>query len=411
MSSQIQLGQRFKCDFLIIGSGIVGLAIARELKQRYPRKHIIVIDKEDDVARHGSGRNSGVLHAGFYYTENSLKAKFTVEGNRLLREYCQSKGIKVNECGKVVVTRNERELESLFELERRGKKNGSTVRIVDERELAEIEPNARTFQKALHSPKTATVNPIEVSRSIRAELKAAGVEFLFGMPYRRRLGANAVEAGRGSVFEADRIVNSAGLYADRIAKDFGFSSRYAIVPFKGIYLKYSKPLPPVRTNVYPVPNLKNPFLGVHFTVTVDGKAKIGPTAIPAFWRENYQGFSRFKWTEMAEILRLEALLFLKNKFNFRELAFEEMRKYQKAYFVKLASEMVRDIDPSGFTEWSPPGIRAQLLNLDTFELVQDFVVEGDRSSTHVLNAVSPAFTSSFPFARWVVEQHLSSDEA
>src|SRR5690606_14086379 len=146
----------------------------------------------------------------------------------------------------------------------------------------------------------------------------------------------------------------------------------------------------------PVPNLKNPFLGVHFTKTVDGSIKIGPTAIPAFWRENYKGFSNFKLKEFAQIIGYQCRLFLTNAFNFRSLAFEEMRKYIRSYFINLSLLMVKDLDKDGFGHLMRPGIRAQLLNKETMELVQDFVIEGDHRSLHILNAVSPAFTCSFP---------------
>ncbi len=202
------------------------------------------------------------------------------------------------------------------------------------------------------------------------------------------------------------IINAAGLYADTIAKQYDFSSKYTIIPFKGLYLKYIKNDAPIRTNIYPVPNLKNPFLGVHYTVTVNNTIKIGPTSVPAFWRENYNFYSRFRFSELAQILRWEAILFLTNAFGFRNLAFEEMSKYNRKHFVKLATRLVQTIDKTGFKEWSTPGIRAQLLNKKTKELVQDFVVEGDKQSIHILNAVSPAFTSSFPFARWVVDQYV-----
>ncbi len=393
-----------KYDYLIIGSGIIGLAVARELRQRRPNARLIVIDKEPKEGAHASSRNSGVLHAGFYYTADSLKAKFTVAGNHVLRAYCQKKGIAVNACGKLVVAQDEHELEKLYELERRGKRNGSNVEIIDEARALEIEPNVRTFKKALYSPDTASVSPAHVCAAIKKDLESGGVEFSFGTRYLTHDAAVAVTTA--GEFEADKIINCAGLYADKIAGDFGFGKNYTIIPFKGLYLKYTKNKTDVRTHIYPVPNLKNPFLGVHFTKTVDQEIKIGPTAIPAFWRENYGGVSNFHASEMGEILGQEARLFVANSFGFRDLAFEEIRKYNKSYFVGLAQKMVRAIDPDGFTQYTKPGIRAQLLDLRTRQLVQDFLIEGDARSTHILNAVSPAFTCSFPFARYVVSQHV-----
>ncbi|MCX6287961.1 MAG: L-2-hydroxyglutarate oxidase [Bacteroidetes bacterium] len=395
-----------QADYLIIGAGIIGLAIARELKSRFPDAEIVVIEKEPDVAYHSSGRNSGVLHAGFYYSADSLKAKFTRDGNIQLKEYVKKNGLKINECRKVVVATNESEIDGIYELEKRGKRNGVDVKVISEQELKDIDPNAKTTQVALFSPNTATVDPVEVNIFLRKELQSAGVKFRFSEGYKLRIDANTVETTSGLQISANKIINAAGLYADKIAKDFGFSHQYTIIPFKGIYLKYTKKDKPIKTNIYPVPNLKNPFLGVHYTVTVDGIIKIGPTSIPAFWRENYKGMDNFRMKELFSIMGWEARLFLSNAFGFRSLAFEEMAKYSKSHFVNMATKLVHQIDKSGFTEWSKPGIRAQLMNMKTLELVMDFAVEGDSQTIHVLNAVSPAFTSSFPFAKWVVENYI-----
>ena len=395
-----------RCDYLIVGAGIIGLALARELRGRFPTAEILVIEKEPDTACHGSGRNSGVLHAGFYYTADSLKARFTRDGNRMLKEYVKERGLASNECKKVVVASDESEIEGIHELKRRGDRNGVEVQVIDQQELAEIDPNAKTTQIALYSPTTATVDPAQVCRALREDLELAGVRFLFGEGYFKRQDSDSVVTTKGRVIETGLLINAAGLYADRIARDFGFSHNYTIIPFKGIYLKYSGPDRPVRTNIYPVPNLKNPFLGVHYTVTVDGTVKIGPTAIPAFWRENYQGLENFSLGELLEICGWEARLFAADSFGFRALALGELKKYDRAYFTGLATKMVKQIDPAGFNQWSRPGIRAQLLNTRTCELVMDFTVEGDSRSLHILNAVSPAFTCSLPFAAWVVDQHI-----
>lgn len=401
------MAEQLRADYLIIGAGIIGLSLARELKQRFPAADMLVIEKEADVAWHGSGRNSGVLHAGFYYSADSLKARFTRDGNRSMTDYVTSRGLEINQCHKVVVASDESEVEGIRELQRRGERNGVDVRIIDEKELAEVDPNARTTQIALYSPTTATVDPAQVCQAIKAELEADGVRFMFGQGYLKRKGTNSIETVTGLLIEAGCIINSAGLYADQVARDFGFSQDYTIIPFKGIYLKYTAADKPVRTNIYPVPNLKNPFLGVHYTVTVDGTIKIGPTAIPAFWRQNYAGLENFSLSELLEIIGWESRLFLGDNFGFRSLAMAEMKKYSRQHFTGLATKMVHRIDPAGFNQWSRPGIRAQLLNKRTKELVQDFVVEGDKNSIHLLNAVSPAFTCSFPFAAWVVDRYLS----
>jgi L-2-hydroxyglutarate oxidase LhgO len=393
-------------DYLIIGAGIIGLAVARELRNLKPNATILVMEKEPEVACHSSGRNSGVLHAGFYYSADSLKAKFTRDGLLQMKEYVKKNDLKLNECHKVVVAKNETEIDGIYELERRGKQNGVDVKVISEVELKEIDPNAKTCQVALFSPTTATVDPTEICLAMQKELQASGVMFTFGDGYFCRIDGNVIETTSGSKLSANKIINAAGLYADRIARHFGFSKDYTIIPFKGIYLKYTKSDKPIRTNIYPVPNLKNPFLGVHYTITVDGIIKIGPTSIPAFWRENYKGWDNFHAGELCNILSWETRLFLTNAFGFRSLALEEMHKYNRSWFVGQATSMVHKIDASGFTEWSKPGIRAQLLNRKSLELVMDFLVEGDRNSVHILNAVSPAFTSALPFAKWVVENYV-----
>ena len=393
-------------DFLIIGAGIIGLFLAKNIKDRYKDAKVAIIEKESDVAKHSSGRNSGVLHAGFYYTKDSLKAKFTSQGNRYLKEFVKSRRLKINECQKIVVAKDEKELDTLFELQKRGEANNSNLRVIDDKELSKIEPNAKTYKYALLSPNTATIDPVEISLKLKEELINEKIEFYFNNGYKQNLKNNTILTSQDLKIKAKKIINAAGLYADKIAKDFGFSKDYVIIPFKGIYLKANRSYKPIVTNIYPVPDLKNPFLGVHFTATVDNDIKIGPTAIPAFWRENYSGLDNFKLNEFLEILYYESKLFFTNSFNFRELAFEEIKKYKKSYFLKLGSKLVKDLDMSRFDEWSRPGIRAQLLNRKTLELLQDFVVEGDKKSIHILNTVSPAFTSSYPFTKWVVDKFI-----
>lgn len=383
-------------DYLIVGSGIIGMTIAYELKQQNQDLKIAFIDKEDDVAKHASGRNSGVLHAGFYYSANSLKAKFTVDGNRLMKEFCSSHNISVKATQKIVVAKDEKELEGIYELQKRAKINGVDTKIISEEEVLKIDPNIKTYKKALFSPNTASVDPKEVCYRLRDVLKESGVKFFFNTSF------------KDCRLEYKYLINSAGAYADKIAKQLGLAQNYTLLPFKGIYLKYMTNKTDIKTNIYPVPNLANPFLGVHYTITSDGSIKIGPTAIPAFWRENYEGFSNFSLREMMEVLYYEAKLFILNSFNFRNLAIEEMKNYNSKVFIQKAKDMVRNIG-SDFKP-IPAGIRAQLLNTQTNELVQDFVLEHGENSTHVLNAVSPAFTCSFAFAKYVVDEIKKNKE-
>ncbi len=387
-------------DFLIVGAGIVGLGIGRELARQYHESKIIIIEKENMAAFHASGRNSGVVHAGFYYHSSSLKAKFTVAGNKALTQYCMENGLKINPCGKVVVAKNEDELSGIYELKRRGDENGVDLQLIDEKELSEIEPNAKTFEKALFSPTTSSVNPKEVCQHIAAGYPP-NVHILFNREFLKLNDRIAITNKEKIKFQY--LYNASGLYADRIAHFFDVGKEFTLLPFKGIYLAYNDNNL-LKRHVYPVPNLKNPFLGVHFTKTVDHHVKIGPTAIPAFWRENYDFKNRFRGNEFLEIIAWQARLFWNNNFNFRSLAFTEARKYSRKYFIRESANLLKHLDVNNFGDYLTPGIRAQLLNKLTGELVMDFVVENGKNSTHVLNSVSPAFTTGFPFAEFIVTE-------
>ena len=274
-------------DFLILGGGIIGICVARELKRRFPDNDVTLLEKEATCGLHASGRNSGVIHAGFYYSANSLKAKLTRAGNQAMTAYCEAKKIPLNRCGKLVVAKNQDDLPQLDELLRRGQANGVRLESLTEEEARKIEPRVKTYQRAIFSPTTTSADPQRVVEEMTRDAKQEGITIRNGAPYlRTRKGL--VITPQGS-FSARHVVNAGGLYADKIALDFGFSEKYRILPFKGLYLYSDEPPGSFRTNIYPVPDLRNPFLGVHFTVKEDGRAKIGPTAIPALWREQYPG--------------------------------------------------------------------------------------------------------------------------
>lgn len=389
-------------DFLVIGGGVIGVNIARGIKRRYTDSRVVLIEKEPDCGLHASGRNSGVLHAGFYYSPDSLKARYTRMGNIALTEYCRQNSIKMNTCGKLVVARDEQDLPQMDELLKRGLANAVPLTQLSESEAKEIEPRVRTCGRALFSPSTASVDPSEVMRRMTADALHEGIEIRTGVSYTgTKNGAVTTSAG---IIDAGYVVNAAGLYADRIAKDFGFSEHYSILPFKGLYLYSDEPKGAIRTNIYPVPDLRNPFLGVHYTLTVNNDVKIGPTAIPVFWREQYRGLENFRWTEFMEIIYRQLGLFTRSNFDFKKLAIEEVRKYSRTRMVQLASALVEGVDSSRYRRWARPGIRAQLLDHRTRKLEMDFVIEGDGKSLHVLNAVSPAFTCSLPFSEHVCSE-------
>jgi L-2-hydroxyglutarate oxidase LhgO len=389
-------------DYLVVGGGIIGLTMAHELRRKHPAASILLIEKEGHVAEHASGRNSGVLHAGFYYSADSLKAKLTVSGNRKMKDFCFDNGLPINECGKVVVASHEGEIPALHELKQRGDRNGVTLQVIDEKEARELDPNVRTCGQALYSPTTASVNPTVFCNKLKDVIEAQGVEIRFNTVFLTvDPQTNVVRTNAGDI-ACEYLINCAGLYADKVAHQYGICGNYTILPFRGRYLKYMGPRDDVRINIYPVPNLLNPFLGVHFTKTVTGEVKIGPTATPAFWREQYGWTDNFRLGEFLTISLLELKLLLKNPFGFRALAWAELRKLRRANLINDAARLVQSIG----RDFKPiiPGMRAQLIDTDTNQLIMDFKIAHTPNSTHLVNAVSPAFTCSFSIAEHVINE-------
>ncbi len=389
-------------DYLVIGGGIIGLCIALELKTKYPTKSVTLIDKEAQCGQHASSRNSGVLHAGFYYTADSLKAKFCREGNQYWTQYCVQRKLKINPCGKLVVAKDKNDLAPLAELMQRAKINGVDVQAVTEKEAQQMEPRVKTYKEALYSPSTASVDPKQIVASIKQDLLNKGVQILEDTKYLGR-GKKSIKTNRG-IIKYDFVINAAGLYAEKIAHDFELGLDYQILPFKGLYLYSKEPAKAFNMHIYPVPDLLNPFLGVHFTLTVDGRVKLGPTAIPAFWREQYQGWDNFDLKEFKDIASMQSQLLWGAGFDFKKLAWAELIKYAKTPMVNQAKVLAKDIKQSDYTQWGQPGIRAQLISISQKKLIMDFIFEREANSIHVLNAVSPGFTCAIPFAKHICEQ-------
>jgi L-2-hydroxyglutarate oxidase len=378
------------------------VSLALELRRRHPGASVTLWEKEPAWGRHASGRNSGVLHAGFYYAADSLKARFTRDGNARLTRYCVERGLPINRCGKLVVARRADEHAALDELLRRARATGVTLESLTDADARRLEPRVKTCQRALFSPTTSAVDPRAVLEALVGDARRAGVTLSPGTAYLGRAGP-AVRSTAG-LLSPGYVANAAGLHADRIARDWGFAERWRILPFKGLYLEASPGSPAFRTHIYPVPDLRYPFLGVHVTVGVHGAATIGPTAIPAFWREQYGGWSRFRLSECLEVLAREASLVLRNAFGFRTLALQALRQARRGAIVALAAELAEGLRPEQFRHWGAPGIRAQLVDIREGRLEMDFRYEGDDRSFHVLNAVSPGFTCALPFAAHVADE-------
>lgn len=388
-------------DVLIVGAGVVGLALADAWLAHHPHDNVIVVDKESELGMHASGRNSGVVHAGFYYAPDSLKAKLTRDGNRLLKEFCSERGVMVRETGKVVVTTSGQQLPALEQLFERGQLNGVALEKIDEAQLKELEPLARTHERALWSPSTAVADPVAVVKALAHRVIERGGVL--------RLGSSVVGVSPGEVTMSNadtvsfgHLINAAGLYADTIAHWCGVGMEYKMLPFKGLYWYGNWEPGRLQRHVYPVPDSRNPFLGTHITVTVDGRAKVGPTAIPSLWREDYGRTKNFSAAEMAHILRLYPGFISSKHHNVWNLLRTELPKYSRKKLLAEAARLVPAVKSQDFNQKGRPGVRAQLMHVPSGRLEMDFVVHHGHRSTHILNAVSPAWTSSLAVAEHVV---------
>jgi L-2-hydroxyglutarate oxidase LhgO len=391
-------------DVAIVGGGIVGISIALSIKQSDPSLRVAVFEKEIDFGIHASGRNSGVLHAGFYYSPDSLKAKFCVDGNLQLRKFTFDNGVNLRKTGKVVVAKNALESKRLDSLYERGLSNGVDVKLLDANELKHYEPLARTFEKFLWSPNTAVSDPKAIMKIMVQKCNQLGIELFSGKQ------VNVTENLKLFVGDEEikyrHFVNCAGVNSPGIARKFGLANEYALVPFVGLYNYVPSARIPLRTLVYPVPHEVNPFLGVHFTLTTNNEVKIGPTAIPALGHEQYKVFSKLKLSEVAESFFGLYSITKGDKHSLRQMMVSEIPKIFLKTLVKEAAKLV----PSAIEvkEWKtkPPGIRAQLVDKNNGNLVQDFVIESGLDSTHLLNTVSPGWTTSLPFSEYIVRKYV-----
>jgi L-2-hydroxyglutarate oxidase LhgO len=392
-----------KSDVLIIGAGIVGLSVGIALLQARPRLKILVIDKEAGPGQHASGRNSGVLHAGFYYSPNSLKAKFCREGNAELRKLCIENEIPVLECGKVVVARNAEEDARLDLLYSRGITNGVELEIHDAANLEKHEPLAKTHGRYLWSPKTAISDPKAVATAMVKKFESLGGRVSYSSKVQVTESSGEVSV-KG--FEAKYVINSAGTQSDRLARGLGMAKEYAMVPFMGIYRSVEAKKLPLKRLVYPVPHPINPFLGVHFTLTLDGKVKIGPTAIPILGREQYSWAEGWSLPDIGQSLIAATALIRGKAHSLGEILKSELPKLRENSLVRESATLVPDA--SQIKTWAkrPPGIRSQLVNIKSGKLEQDFIVQNFHNSTHILNAVSPGWTSAIPFGLWVANEYV-----
>jgi L-2-hydroxyglutarate oxidase len=391
-----------KFDFVVIGAGIVGLSIGNSLLQKYPKAHVLIADKEDFLGAHASGRNSGVLHAGFYYSPDSLKAKFCRDGNRALREVIARHSIEIRETGKVVVTKSLDELPRLEKLYERGIQNGVDIKLLPAAELPNYEPLAITHGQFLWSPTTAVSNPQNLIKAMAKDYTDKGGKLELGSEV--NIDSNEEVFLNLEKIDCKEIINAAGVNAIHIAHKFGVGKEYSLLPVLGLYKTIPDNSLPLQTLVYPVPNPANPFLGVHFTITTDHKIKIGPTAIPVLGREQYKFSQGFDKVDLKQSISAVIALGRNSLPDLFSLALTEFPKISTTNLLKGGSELVPLVSETSGWTIKEPGIRAQLVNKSTGQFEQDFVVRRSGKITHILNAVSPGWTASIPFANWVVEK-------
>jgi L-2-hydroxyglutarate oxidase len=397
-------------DVAVVGGGIVGLAAARALTEQQPGIRVCVLEKEDSVGRHQTGRNSGVVHAGIYYAPGSLKATLCASGRVALKAYTAERGLPYDECGKVIVAVREDELERLHELHRRATANGVPgVRLLDERELRDIEPSAKGIA-ALHSPVTAITDFGAIAASYARDIVAANGTVTTGfavMSITQHADSVELTARDGRTVIAGRVLVCAGLYGDRVAALAGDTADPRIVPFRGDYYRLSpQKAALVHGLIYPVPDPDLPFLGVHLTRTVAGDVLVGPNAVLATAREGYRP-TTIRVRDVAQTLAWPGFWKFGRRY-WRVGAAEMRRATSRRLFATAAAEYVPGIVARDL-ERSPSGVRAQALSVDG-RMVDDFAITEIGKVVSVRNAPSPAATSSLPIGAELARRLLAPQQ-
>jgi len=377
-------------DVIVIGAGIVGLATGLKLSESGAR--VTLVDKEQAIATHQTGHNSGVLHTGIYYRPGSFKARLCVDGRRQMLNFCEEEQIRTHLGGKVVVATRADELEALDELERRAGANGiDGVQRISTDQLKSLEPEAAGIA-ALHVPGAGTVDYRQVAMAMRRRIESKGGEVVTGSEVvgaLRRDSIWSLNLGEGKRLEAPKVVVCAGLQSDRVARLLGLDPDVRIVPFRGEYWHLQRP-ELVRSMIYPVPDPRFPFLGVHFTKKIDGTVEVGPNAVLAFAREGYS-WGRIVPSELAQILSTPGLVRLARRY-WRTGSAEIARSLIPALLLKAARALLPAVRPNDLVR-AGAGVRAQALGPDG-QLVDDFAFAAGEGVLAVLNAPSPAATAS-----------------
>ena len=389
-------------DLIIIGGGIVGLATAYRFLERFPGKRVTVLEKEADIARHQTGRNSGVLHTGIYYRPGSLKAQNCRAGKLAMEEFCTRENIPFILCGKIIVATLESELPRMEALLERGPQNGVVCNRITPEQIRELEPHAAGLA-GIHIPEAGVVDYAQVCRRLAEIVTAQGSSVVTSARVTgiRRDNASAVVETTAGEFAAQQVVNCAGLYSDRVTRLSGVKPSAMIVPFRGeFYALREEARHLVRMLIYPVPDPKYPFLGVHFTRRINGLVECGPNAVLAFAREGYRN-TTVNVRDLTETLTFPGFWRLSMKY-WKIGADEMWRSFSKRAFVRALQRLVPAIE-SKMLDWAPAGVRAQAVGRDG-SMLDDFVIEETDRVVNVTNAPSPAATASLNVGKLVVDR-------
>jgi (S)-2-hydroxyglutarate dehydrogenase len=386
-------------DIGIIGGGIVGLATALALKERFPQQSIAIIEKEPELAMHQTGRNSGVIHAGIYYKPGSYKAQLCVEGARLMLQFCEENGVRYERCGKLIVATSEEELPRLQELWARGTANGiQGLELIGPERIREIEPHARAV-RALYSPNTGITDYKAVSEAMAGKVLNMGARIMLSAGVRSvQSAADFFHLETTSATVRCRfLINCAGLFADRMARMMGLKPDIRLIPFRGEYYSLSSECRLVRSLIYPVPDPQFPFLGVHFTKRINGGYEAGPNAVLAFAREGYK-LGNFSLRDVIDMFGFAGFWAMARR-HWRTQVYELHRSMSRKAFLRSLQKLVpeleaKDMQPGG------SGVRAQIITAKG-ALVDDFLIVEAPRAINVLNAPSPAATASIAIGKHI----------
>ena len=394
----------------IIGSGIVGLTLAYEIAHNNSECEITIFEKEDNSLKHGTGRNSGVIHSGIYYTPNSLRSNLCIEGARLMKNFIREHHLYLNQCGKLLLPRNPKEIKSLNLLFERSKEVGvKTIKLNSKEEILKIEPNCNPlFDEALFIQDTAIGDPKEVTTKLLEILSDKKVTILYQHEISNVNSEKSTISVNNEIFEFDNIINAAGLYSDKIAKISNLKTNYSSLPFKGKYWSVKTPIDSElpKTLLYPVPNISHPFLGIHTVYDQKGNFYLGPSSTPVFGKEAYKSFQNFNFFEFISLLFKFTIKIIKNENKLRNLAISEFRNLFLFHIRNSTKLYFKSSLNISLSESAKVGIRSQIFDNQSKTLFNDFVVVKQKKTIHILNAISPAWTSSFAMAKHICSNFL-----